>query len=207
MHADFSRYGSEPSAPSRYPVLIYLHGILADWGGTRKAGASPKLAARQGFVTAAITYESWVVNSVATSALPQSPRKLRSLWRRAPSTARCCQWRRSTWTSSPRSGGGHREDPDRDAGRGGGRVPDTVCARSGEDRRPRVRAGGPPEGRRPPEPRRVRRVRVAARRALPGQARLDQLAETFYGAGLRQASFDPAGIDDRTGAATWGDDP
>jgi hypothetical protein len=38
-----------------------------------------------------------------------------------------------------------------------------------------------------------------------GQARLDQLAATFYGAGLRLASFDRAGIDERTGAAMWGD--
>jgi hypothetical protein len=37
-----------------------------------------------------------------------------------------------------------------------------------------------------------------------GHARLDRLAETFYAAGLRLASFYPTGIDERTGAATWG---
>ena len=38
-----------------------------------------------------------------------------------------------------------------------------------------------------------------------GYARLDQLAETFCGAGLRLASFDPAGIDERTAPAMCSD--
>lgn len=57
-------YGSEPSAPGRYPVLVYLHGILADWGGNVEGRRVAELAARQGFVTAAFTFESWVVNSI-----------------------------------------------------------------------------------------------------------------------------------------------
>ena len=57
-------YGSEPAAPGRYPVLVYLHGTLADWGNNVEGQRVAQLAARQGFVTAAFTYDSWVVNAV-----------------------------------------------------------------------------------------------------------------------------------------------
>ena len=57
-------YGSEPAAPGRYPVLLYVHGILADWGGNVEGRRVAELAASQGFVTAGFTYESWVVNSI-----------------------------------------------------------------------------------------------------------------------------------------------
>jgi hypothetical protein len=58
-------YGSEPSAPGRYPVLLYLHGILADWFGNDEGRRVAELAVGQGFVTAAFTYDSWVVNSIS----------------------------------------------------------------------------------------------------------------------------------------------
>ena len=58
-------YGSEPAAPGRYPVLVYLHGTLADWGNNVEGQRVAQFAARQGFVTAAFTYESWVVNAVS----------------------------------------------------------------------------------------------------------------------------------------------
>lgn len=58
-------YGSEPSAPGRYPVLLYLHGTLADWGGNVEGRRVADLAADRGFVAAAFTYDSWVVNSIS----------------------------------------------------------------------------------------------------------------------------------------------
>jgi hypothetical protein len=59
-------YGSEPSAAGRYPVLLYLHGVLADWGENVEGRRVAELAASQGFVTAAFTYDSWVVNSISS---------------------------------------------------------------------------------------------------------------------------------------------
>lgn len=56
-------YGSEPSAPGRYPVLLYLHGTLADWGGNAEGRRVAELAASQGFVAAAFTYDSWVAST------------------------------------------------------------------------------------------------------------------------------------------------
>ena len=58
-------YGSEPAAPGRYPVLLYLHGTLADWGGNVEGRRVAELAASQGFVTAAFTYDSSVVNAIS----------------------------------------------------------------------------------------------------------------------------------------------
>jgi hypothetical protein len=58
-------YGSEPAAPGRYPVLVYLHGTLADWGNNVEGQRVAELAARQGFVAAAFTFESWVVNAIS----------------------------------------------------------------------------------------------------------------------------------------------
>jgi hypothetical protein len=58
-------YGSEPAAPGRYPVLVYLHGTLADWGDNIEGQRVAELAAGHGFVTAAFTYESWVVNDIS----------------------------------------------------------------------------------------------------------------------------------------------
>ncbi|HEU4656233.1 MAG TPA: hypothetical protein VFR97_01855 [Capillimicrobium sp.] len=57
-------YGSEPAAAGRYPVVIYLHGALGDWGGNREGRTFAALAAEQGFVAAAVTYDSWVVTSL-----------------------------------------------------------------------------------------------------------------------------------------------
>jgi hypothetical protein len=54
-------YGSEPSAPGRYPVLLYLHSALADWNGNVEGRRTVELAAAQGFVAAAVSYDSWVV--------------------------------------------------------------------------------------------------------------------------------------------------
>lgn len=51
-------YGSEPAAPGTYPVLIYLHGTLADWGGNVEGQRVAQLAAGEGFVAAAFTYSS-----------------------------------------------------------------------------------------------------------------------------------------------------
>lgn len=49
-------YISEPAAPGRYPVLVYLHGTLADLGGNHEGQQVAALAAAQGFVAAAFTY-------------------------------------------------------------------------------------------------------------------------------------------------------
>ena len=51
-------YGSEPTAPGTYPVLIYLHGTLADWTGNQEGQVISQLAAAQGFVAIAPTYDS-----------------------------------------------------------------------------------------------------------------------------------------------------
>ena len=53
-------YISEPTAAGRYPVLFYMHGTLADWGGNAEGQRVAQLAASQGFVAAAVTYDSWV---------------------------------------------------------------------------------------------------------------------------------------------------
>jgi hypothetical protein len=51
-------YGSEPAAPGQYPVVLYLHGTLADWGGNAEGQRVAELAAGQGFVAAAFTFNS-----------------------------------------------------------------------------------------------------------------------------------------------------
>jgi poly(3-hydroxybutyrate) depolymerase len=51
-------YGSEPAAPGRYPVVVYLHGTLADWGGNAEGRRVAELAAAQGFVAAAFTHSN-----------------------------------------------------------------------------------------------------------------------------------------------------
>jgi poly(3-hydroxybutyrate) depolymerase len=51
-------YGSEPAAPGRYPVVVYLHGTLADWWGNSEGQRVAELAATQGFVTAAFTHSN-----------------------------------------------------------------------------------------------------------------------------------------------------
>jgi hypothetical protein len=52
--------GSEPAAPGRYPVLLYTHGMLADWGGNAEGKGVAELAAAEGFVAAAPEYDSWL---------------------------------------------------------------------------------------------------------------------------------------------------
>jgi hypothetical protein len=52
--------GSEPAASGRYPVVVYLHGSNADWGGNTEGKRVAQLAAGQGFVAAAFTYDSWL---------------------------------------------------------------------------------------------------------------------------------------------------
>jgi dienelactone hydrolase len=51
-------YGAQPSAAGKYPVVVYLHGTLSDWGGNPDGQKFAQLAAGQGFVAAAITYDS-----------------------------------------------------------------------------------------------------------------------------------------------------
>jgi hypothetical protein len=53
-------YGSEPAADGRYPVILYMHGLLADWSGNVEGRRIVQLAAGQGFVAAALTYDSWL---------------------------------------------------------------------------------------------------------------------------------------------------
>jgi hypothetical protein len=49
-------YISRPAAPGNYPVLVYLHGTLGDYGGNQEGQAIVQLAAEQGFLGAAFTY-------------------------------------------------------------------------------------------------------------------------------------------------------
>jgi hypothetical protein len=51
-------YGSEPAAAGRYPVVVYLHGTLADWWDNSEGRRVAELAAAQGFVTAALTHSN-----------------------------------------------------------------------------------------------------------------------------------------------------
>jgi hypothetical protein len=53
-------YGSEPASEGQYPVVVYLHSILADWVGNLEGRGFVELAAGQGFVAAAVTYDSWL---------------------------------------------------------------------------------------------------------------------------------------------------
>ena len=53
-------YGSEPATGGPYPVVIYLHGTLADWGNNAEGQKFVGLAASHGFVAAAFTYDSWI---------------------------------------------------------------------------------------------------------------------------------------------------
>ena len=53
-------YGSEPAAPGQYPVIVYLHGNLADWGNNVEGQRFAQLAAAHGFVAAAFSYDSWL---------------------------------------------------------------------------------------------------------------------------------------------------
>jgi hypothetical protein len=56
-------YGSEPAAAGTYPVLLYMHGTFADWVGNQEGQRFVALAAAQGFVAAAPTYDSWLTFS------------------------------------------------------------------------------------------------------------------------------------------------
>ncbi len=56
-------YISEPAAPGTYPVFIYTHGTLADWGGNFEGQRIAQMAAAEGFVAAAPTYDSWLTMS------------------------------------------------------------------------------------------------------------------------------------------------
>jgi pimeloyl-ACP methyl ester carboxylesterase len=56
-------YGSEPAAAGTYPVLLYMHGTYADWGGNQEGQRVVALAAAQGFVAPAPTYDSWLTLS------------------------------------------------------------------------------------------------------------------------------------------------
>ncbi|MGO9956066.1 MAG: hypothetical protein ACLP50_08815 [Solirubrobacteraceae bacterium] len=58
-------YVSQPSTPGQYPVLIYLHGTWADWGGNQEGQRVAQLAAAQGFLVAAPTYDSMLTLSPA----------------------------------------------------------------------------------------------------------------------------------------------
>lgn len=51
-------YGSEPSTPGTYPVLIYLHATLSNLSGNQEGQVITQLAAAQGFVALAPTYDS-----------------------------------------------------------------------------------------------------------------------------------------------------
>jgi hypothetical protein len=58
-------YGSEPAAAGRYPVLLYVHGMFADWGGNAEGRRIVEAAAGQGFLAAAVSYDSWAAGSQA----------------------------------------------------------------------------------------------------------------------------------------------
>lgn len=51
-------YGSEPSTPGTYPVLIYIHATLSNLSGNQEGQVITELAAAQGFVAVAPTYDS-----------------------------------------------------------------------------------------------------------------------------------------------------
>jgi hypothetical protein len=51
-------YGSEPAVSGKYPVLIYLHSTFADLSGNDEGQVITQLAAAQGFVAIAPTYNS-----------------------------------------------------------------------------------------------------------------------------------------------------
>jgi hypothetical protein len=53
-------YGSQPATGGPYPVLIYLHGTLADWGNNVEGQRFVQAAAAHGFVAAAFNYDSWI---------------------------------------------------------------------------------------------------------------------------------------------------
>ncbi len=51
-------YGSEPSTSGKYPVVVYLHSTFGDLGGNQEGQVITQLAAAQGFVAIAPTYDS-----------------------------------------------------------------------------------------------------------------------------------------------------
>jgi hypothetical protein len=56
-------YGAKPTAPGKYPLFVYTHGTLADWGQNAEGKRIVQLAAAQGFVAVALTYDSWITLS------------------------------------------------------------------------------------------------------------------------------------------------
>jgi hypothetical protein len=58
-------YFSEPSDAGRYPVVVYLHSMLADWLQNAEGRRFADAAAEQGFVAAAVTYDSWLASSAS----------------------------------------------------------------------------------------------------------------------------------------------
>ncbi len=56
-------YVAKPAAPGNYPVLLYIHGTYGDLSGNVEGQSFVKEAAGQGFVAAAITYNSASTNS------------------------------------------------------------------------------------------------------------------------------------------------
>jgi dienelactone hydrolase len=56
-------YGAEPTAPGKYPLLVYLHSTIADWGGNFEGQRFVQLAAAQGYVAVAFTYDSFLTVS------------------------------------------------------------------------------------------------------------------------------------------------
>jgi poly(3-hydroxybutyrate) depolymerase len=53
---------SEPAAEGRYPVALYLHGTMGDWGPNTEGKRIAQAFAEHGFVAAAPKYDSWLTN-------------------------------------------------------------------------------------------------------------------------------------------------
>jgi hypothetical protein len=56
-------YGSEPAVSGKYPVFIYMHGSLSDYDHNVEGQVITQVAAAQGFVAIAPTYDSSTTNN------------------------------------------------------------------------------------------------------------------------------------------------